>query len=380
MVVRCTGYGVEIGASIVMLAVILTMTPKTKFWRFPTYLNIASICNNIVRVVLLAVYFDSSWVTFYALYGDDYSYVTRTDYATSIASTALTIPQNILMMAALMLQAWSMIKLWPDKYRFAVLIWSFLMVLLEIGFMAASAANQIIQLGLPPAEGYALIMKSVWIRYCFLGFEVACICWFCALFISKLVVHLWQNRSFLPTAKGLGAMDALVMTNGVLMLIPVFFASLQYSWSVRFESGSLLYTSVLVVLPLGTMVAQRIADPAAFNSELSATARVTDIPRDRFEEFTTRKTSVSPGTWSQSSHESDRAFRIRHTSESNAPHGTMGVTATVSSVGYYNKLAGGALNPNDIELEHIEVDVEAGCVRVEHEVQQSAEIARVKLR
>lgn len=230
IVIRCTGYGVEIGASLVMLAVIFTMTPKTKFWRFPTYLNIVALCNNVIRVILLAIYFDSSWVTFYALYSGDYNYVTHTDYANSVASTAMTVPQNILMMAALMLQAWSMIKLWPNAYRLAILVWSLVMVLLEIGFMGASAAYQIIQLGLPPAEGYELIIRYVWVRYCFLGLEVTCICWFCALFMSKLIVHLWKNRSFLPTTKGLGAMDALVMTNGVLMLIP---GMLFYSFSAR---------------------------------------------------------------------------------------------------------------------------------------------------
>lgn len=220
MIVKCTGYGVEIGASLVMLAVIMTMTPKTKFWRFPTFLNIAALCTNVVRVILYLVYFNSSWVTFYALYSGDYSYVTRTDYANSVASTAMTIPQNIMMMWALILQAWAMIRFWPKAYRWGIFIWSIVLVLLEIGFMGASAAYQIIQLGMPSEQGYALIMKYVWVRYSFLGFEVACICWFCFLFICKLVTHLWKNRSFLPTTKGLGAMDALVMANGVLMLIP----------------------------------------------------------------------------------------------------------------------------------------------------------------
>lgn len=154
----------------------------------------------------------------------------------------------------------------------------------------------------------------------------------------------------------------------------VIFAGLQYSWSVQFEPGSLLYTSVLIVLPLGTLVAQRIADPAAFNSEISATARVSGMPRDRFEDFTTKKTNMSHATWSQSSHESGHAFRGRQNSR-NALNGAMGVTATVSSMGYYNKMVGGAFGPDDIELAEMGPDIESGCVRVEHEVQQSEEMA-----
>ncbi|KAJ1299708.1 hypothetical protein OPQ81_005034 [Rhizoctonia solani] len=355
MVTKCTGYGVEIGASVVMLAVILTMTPRTKFWRFPTYLNIAGLCNNIIRVILLAVYFDSSWVTFYAMYSNDFSFVSRTDYANSITSSVMTIPQNIMMMWALILQAWSMIKLWPDSYKWAILIFSY----------------QIIQLEVSPAEGYELIIKYAWVRYCFLGLEVACICWFCFLFMCKLVTHLWKNRSFLPNTKGLGAMDASSpvhpcpcthtlyfdeadMTSPLLSL-PVFFAGLQYSGKVQFEPGSLLYTSVLVVMPLGTLVAQRIADPAAFNSEVSGTAR---------------NTLLDPA-WSQSSHDSS-FFPGGQRRGSNAVHRKTGVTATVSSMGHLT--SGGPSGSTDIELARIDANFEAGRVRIDHAIQRSEEV------
>lgn len=220
IVVKSIAYGVEMGASVVMLAVILTMTPKTKFWRFPTYLNIAALCNNIIRVLLLAIYFESSWVSFYALYSGDYEYVTGTDLANTVAATVLTIPQNSMMMLALVLQAWVMVKLWPEMYKLAIIFISVVLVLVEIGFMGASAAYQIMQMYMTEAEASKLIMDHMWVRYCFLGLEVTCISWFCFLFMGKLVAHMWKNRSFLPTTKGLGAMDTLIMTNGVLMAIP----------------------------------------------------------------------------------------------------------------------------------------------------------------
>lgn len=220
MVVKSIAYGVEMGASVVMLAIILTMTPKPKFCRFPTYLNIAALCNNIVRVLLLAIYFESSWVSFYSLYSGDRASVTSADLASTIASTVLTIPQNIMMMLALVLQAWVMVRLWPEIYRWAIIFVSVVLVLLEVGFMGASEAYQIMLMYMTDAESIRINMAYLWVRYCYLGLEVACIAWFCVLFSSQLVTHLWKNRSFLPTAKGLGAMDVLVMTNGVLMLFP----------------------------------------------------------------------------------------------------------------------------------------------------------------
>lgn len=215
---RSIGYGAEVGASIVMLAVILTMTPKTKFWRFITFLNMAALCNNIIRVILLSVYFQSSWATIYTLYSGDLTYVTRADVATTVTSTVLSIPQNIMIMTALITQAWAMVKLWPAAFKWSIFCVSLVLVTLEIGFMAATEAYQITyEL---PWESPAIMLSHQWVRYGFLALEVICICWFCFLFNFKLVVHLYRNRGFLAQNKGLSAMDALVMTNGVLMLIP----------------------------------------------------------------------------------------------------------------------------------------------------------------
>lgn len=215
---RSMAYGVEVGASIIMLIVILTMTPKTKFWRFITFLNIAALCNNIIRVILLAMYYESSWVTIYTLYTQDLTWVNKTDVANTVAATVLSIPQNIMIMAALVTQAWAMVKLWPRMLKWSIFSVSLALVLLQIGFMAATQAYQItFELPWMSAE---IMLSHMWVRYGFLALEVISICWFCFLFNFKLVTHLWKNRSFLPQSKGLSAMDALVMTNGVLMLIP----------------------------------------------------------------------------------------------------------------------------------------------------------------
>lgn len=215
---RSIGYGAEIGGSIVMLVVILTMTPKTKFWRFITFLNMAALCNNIIRVILLSVYFQSSWVTIYTLYSGDLTYVTRTAIANTVTATVLAIPQNIMIMVALIMQAWTMVKLWPAALKWSIFGISVVLVTLEVGFMVATEAYQITYD--LPWESPAIMLSHIWVRYGFLALEVICICWFCFLFAFKLGNHLWKNRSFLPQNKGLTAMDALVMTNGVLMLIP----------------------------------------------------------------------------------------------------------------------------------------------------------------
>lgn len=216
---RTIGYSVEFGASLMMLGVLLAMTPRSKFWRLASYINIAALCNNMVRTILLAIFFESSWVRFYVLYTGDFSHVSETDFRNSLCSTVFSIPQNFLMMAALMLQAWAMVKLWPSFYKWGILVFSGVLSLAEVAFMLVAQTDQIRSL-YPDYNTYDFLHRRLWLRYVWLALELASVCWFCFMFILRLVTHMWQNRSFLPSTKGVAAMDVLVMTNGVLMLVP----------------------------------------------------------------------------------------------------------------------------------------------------------------
>lgn len=216
---KTIGYAVEFGASLMMLAVLLAMTPRSKFWRLGSYINIAALCNNLVRTILLAIYFESSWLRFYVLYSGDVSSVTEGDFRNSVCAVVFSIPQNLLMMAALMLQAWAMVQLWPRLYKWGILAFSGLLSLAEVAFMLAAQADQIRSF-YPDYDTYLFLRDRLWLRYAWLGLELASVCWFCFMFILRLITHMWQNRSFLPSTNGVAAMDVLVMTNGVLMLIP----------------------------------------------------------------------------------------------------------------------------------------------------------------
>lgn len=213
------GYSVEFGASLIMLGVLLVMTPKSKFFRLASYINVTALINNMVRTILLALFFESSWVRSYVLYSGDISHVTETDFRNSLCSIVFSIPQNILMMAALMLQAWAMVKLWPNFYKWGVLAFSGLLSLAEVAFMLVAQTDQIRSL-FPDYNQYDFLHRRLWLRYVWLALELASVCWFCFMFILRLVTHMWQNRSFLPSTEGVAAMDVLVMTNGVLMLVP----------------------------------------------------------------------------------------------------------------------------------------------------------------
>ncbi|KAK4194489.1 fungal pheromone mating factor STE2 GPCR-domain-containing protein [Triangularia verruculosa] len=255
-------YGSQIGACISILAVVLLMTPLPRFKRLPTIISILALALNTARMVLLSLFYPSSWTTMTALFLGDFSSVSQTDINISVAATILSVPVTMLIYAALFVQAWSMLTLWRDVWKWAAVAVSLAVGLVTIGFNFAGAVIQV-----RGVVGMAVPRDGVWVRKVYLGMMTGGICWFCFLFNVRLVMHMWETRSVLPGWKGLKAMDVLVICNGVLMFVPVVFAALEFASFTNFESASLTQTSVIVVLPLGVLVAQRLAtQPSPYNS------------------------------------------------------------------------------------------------------------------
>ncbi|KAH7629510.1 fungal pheromone mating factor STE2 GPCR-domain-containing protein [Sordaria sp. MPI-SDFR-AT-0083] len=247
-------YATQIGATFIMLAIMLLMTPRRRFKRLPTIISLLGLLLNLIRVVLLSLFYPSHWTDFYVLYTGDWQFVPRSDMSISVAATVLSIPVTALLLSALMVQAWSMMQLWTPLWRALVALVS---GLLSVATVVLSFANCIFQ-----AENilYATPLPDYWVRKLYLALTTGSISWFTFLFMIRLVMHMWTSRSILPSMKGLKAMDVLIITNAILMLIPLLFAGLEFlDSSSGFESGSLTQTSVVIVLPLGILVAQRIA-------------------------------------------------------------------------------------------------------------------------
>lgn len=259
----CIGFGAQVGACIMMLAVILSMTPKTRFKRTTTLVNIAALIVNMIHKLILALYFTTKLASLYTLVTGDLQFVPWTAINLSALGSIFSIFVTALIEAALILQAWAMIKIWPTLWKAFVTALSLALVVTTIAFNIGSVVIQV-----RPVLGLRDDTEShLWVRQTYLGLITASICWFCFLFNIRLVMHMWTNRTILPSLKGLKAMDVLVITNGVLMFIPVIFSALQYTIiSNTFEVGSLTQTSVILVLPLGTLVAQRLANPALFGA------------------------------------------------------------------------------------------------------------------
>ena len=208
-------YGTQIGACFIMLVVLLAMTPRVRFRRVPTLINIAALVLNTIRMVLLAVFFTSSFLNFFVLAAGSTRYVEPSAFNLSATVTVLSIPVTMLILAALFVQAWSMLRLWPALYKVSATLVSVGLVLTTVAFNMLTTITQ--TRAIIGADRNQLWR---WARQTYLSLITASICWFCFLFNVRLVMHMWTNRSILPSLKGLKAMDVLVITNGVLMFVP----------------------------------------------------------------------------------------------------------------------------------------------------------------
>ncbi|KAH7313792.1 fungal pheromone mating factor STE2 GPCR-domain-containing protein [Stachybotrys elegans] len=250
----CINYGVQLGACVAVLVFVLLVTPAAKLRRPSSLLHVLGLLICTIRMALLAAFFPSPFNDFYAFWAGDYSAVPARDFAISIAGNVFSMLLLIVVEAALMHQAWTMVSLWPSAVRLALCFLSVTITLITVGFRFASTIIQSrAVLSLEPPQEYLWLIQWMAIT------NAISICWFCALFNAKLVLHLVTNRRILPSYKTLSPMEILVMTNGILMIVPVIFTGLQWGHFTNFEAASLTLTSVAVILPLGTIAAQRMA-------------------------------------------------------------------------------------------------------------------------
>ena len=212
-------YGAQLGACVMMLIVLLTLSPSLRAVKMATVINMASLLVNIVRMILLAQYFMSPFQEFYTYYSDDYRYVPDQDYHISVATNTLAVVQLLFIEAALILQAWTVVKLWRNPVKFVLFVISTAVALMAVAWRFAFCVI-INQAALSDYEDEELAERQKWVQEATLITNTISICYFCALFSARLAHHMWQNRSFLPNTSTLTAMDVLVMTNGVLLVVP----------------------------------------------------------------------------------------------------------------------------------------------------------------
>ncbi|OHE94237.1 pheromone receptor [Colletotrichum orchidophilum] len=251
-IATCANYSSQIGASFMLLLIIIAMTPSVRLIKASLWVHITALVVNTVRMTLMVVFFTTpNWTNFYTRFTSNYSRVTAADSHLSIATEAISLTLHTLVQVSLGMQAWALVKLLPRRWK-----WRFTGISC---FVSASAIG--LRLGLSIIKTDAILILSparpIWVAKGSGVVGAISIAYYCALFNIRLLIHLVKNRGILPSRQRLNAMEVLIITNGILMIIPVIFAALNWGpWS-SLELSSLTYTSVVVFLPLGTLIASR---------------------------------------------------------------------------------------------------------------------------
>ena len=185
----CINYGAQTGASITLLIVLLLLTKPDKRASPIFIVNVSSLALNIIRTVLLCLYFTGPFTETYAVFSGDYSRVDTGDYAKSVTGTVFTLLVLICVEISLCLQTRVVCVTIRQLYRRTIFAASVVIALLAIAFRLALCIENSIYIMQAKVEGpLHQLVSATNIT------ETISICWFSAIFVTKLAFALNERR------------------------------------------------------------------------------------------------------------------------------------------------------------------------------------------
>lgn len=206
-------YASQIGASIVMLAVVLLITKESKR-RSPIFVvNVISLALSVIRSLLQTLYWVGPFSETYAYFSGDYSAVPRSAYANSIASTVMTLLFLCTIEFSLVMQTRVVCTTLRESYRLIIMAVSLLITLLTIGFRFAEMVENAIAI-IDLETMYSL----TWLASTALIMETISIWYFCLIFVGKLGITLYQRKKL--GLRQWAPMQIICIMGGCTMVIP----------------------------------------------------------------------------------------------------------------------------------------------------------------
>lgn len=182
-------YAAQLGGSMVLFILLLLLTKAEKRQTAIFIFNALALLLNFIRNVIQCVYFTGPFAEVYAYFAQDYSRVTTSDYATSVAGTVFTTILLACVEVSLVLQTRVVCVTLRSTHREAVTIFTTLIALLAIGFRLALCVQN--------AKAIVFTESDVSLHWLSsasnITFTVS-ICCVCAIFVAKLGYTLDQRK------------------------------------------------------------------------------------------------------------------------------------------------------------------------------------------
>lgn len=210
----CVNFGAQLGASAIMLIVILLVTKQTKRKTFIFALNVCSLIFAVLRALLQILYWTGPFNEVYGFISGDYSGVLRSAYRNSVAATVVAFILLSAVELSLLAQVHILFKgLQKPLFHKAMLGISAIVALLPVGFRFASMvlnSRSII-------EGVE-VQNLIWLASATLITETISIWYFCLVLMGKLIYHIMRQRQM--NAKIYKPLQILSIMSGNTMIIP----------------------------------------------------------------------------------------------------------------------------------------------------------------
>lgn len=209
----CINYGCQLGASIVLVALIFLLSRREKRSSAVFWLNALALLFNIARLVCQVVYFTTPFVKTYAYFTQDYAGVPVSSYATSILGVIFVFFVVVCMEISLVFQVQVICSTFRRRYRRLLLAVSVAMALAPMTFrlvLSVVAAKRIVDLH--PLGWYSNLESTTNIII------TVSICFFCAIFVVKLGFAIKMRKKL--GVREFGPMKAIFVMGCQTMIVP----------------------------------------------------------------------------------------------------------------------------------------------------------------
>lgn len=241
----CINYGTQLGASIVLLVILLLLTRREKRGSAVFVLNCLALLFNIARLLFQVIHFTTAFEQIYPYFAYDYAHVPLSAYVISILSVVFLTMLLICVMLSLVVQVQVVCATLRRRYRRPILVLSILMAIVPIGFRFGWTVINCIQI-----MTLGNFLSVMWLESGTNIVITISICYFCAVFVTKLGFAIRQRRQL--GVRDFGPMKIIFVCGCQTMTIPAILSILQYNIEVP-ELSSNVLTLVAISLPLSSI-------------------------------------------------------------------------------------------------------------------------------
>lgn len=208
----CINYSAQFAASLTLLIVVVLVTRPEKRSSAFFILNAIALATNVIRVILTMLYFTGPAFTAEVLLEGNVNVIPQRVYNISIAADVFDFFLAILVEASLVLQVRAICGSMDGRYKKAVIAVSatvaFVTVTLHFAFLVVSCL--VITHANFDGHGWLTALTTYW--------TAASICWFSAIFTTKLGYAVIQRRRL--GLKQFGPMQIIFIVSSQTLIIP----------------------------------------------------------------------------------------------------------------------------------------------------------------